>query len=30
MEEIDHFFLKKIIPGRKTIRVFIAKESDDV
>lgn len=30
VEEVDHFFLKTIIPSRKATRDFIAKESDDV
>ena len=30
IEEVDHFFLKTIIPSRKATRDFIAKESDDV
>lgn len=29
VEEVDHFFLKTIIPSRKATRTFIAKESDD-
>lgn len=30
VEEVDHFFLKTIIPSRKATRDFITKESDDV
>jgi hypothetical protein len=30
VEEVDHYFLKTIIPSRKATRDFITKESDDV
>lgn len=30
VEEVDHYFLKTIIPSRKATRIFISKESDDV
>ena len=30
VEEVDHYFLKTIIPSRTATRMFILKESDDV
>ncbi len=30
VEEVDHFFLKTIIPSRKATRDFVAREDEDV
>ncbi|MCY7307953.1 MAG: BrnT family toxin [Rhodoferax sp.] len=30
IEEVDHYFLKTVIPSRKATHIFISKDSDDV